>query len=50
MQLQFKKLHKHAIAPVYATPGAACFDLHAFLDNDGGAVVGRYHLKDKSTC
>lgn len=29
MQLKVKKLHPEAITPKYATPGAACFDLHA---------------------
>lgn len=29
MKLKFKKLHPDAITPKYATPGAACFDLHA---------------------
>jgi dUTP pyrophosphatase len=29
MILKFKKMHSNAIAPKYATPGAACFDLHA---------------------
>ena len=29
MQLKVKKLDKAAILPVYATPGAACFDIHA---------------------
>lgn len=29
MQLKFKKLHPDAIAPFYASTGAACFDLHA---------------------
>ena len=27
--LKIKKLHPDAIVPKYATPGAACFDLHA---------------------
>lgn len=31
MQLKFKKLHPDAIAPIYATAGAACFDLHALF-------------------
>src|SRR5574340_334966 len=29
-QVMVKKLHPSAIVPQYATPGAACFDLHAF--------------------
>jgi dUTP pyrophosphatase len=29
MKLKIKKLHPDAVVPVYATEGAACFDLHA---------------------
>lgn len=29
MELKVKKLHPDAVLPVYATEGAACFDLHA---------------------
>lgn len=29
MHLKIKRLHPDAILPKYATPGAACFDLHA---------------------
>ena len=29
--LKIKKLHPDAILPIYATPGAACFDLYALL-------------------
>lgn len=29
MKLKIKKLHPDAILPKYATPGAACFDIHA---------------------
>ena len=32
MLLKIKKLHPDAIIPRYATPGSACFDLHAMLD------------------
>jgi len=32
MQLKIKKLHPDAVLPTYATPGAACFDLHAIED------------------
>lgn len=32
--LNFKKLHPEAQKPVYATAGAACFDLHAVLEDD----------------
>lgn len=28
MKLKIEKLHPDAIIPAYATPGAACFDLH----------------------
>lgn len=34
MQLKIKKLSERAILPVYATPGAACFDLHACLPDN----------------
>lgn len=30
-QLKVKKLHPDAVIPKYATPGAACFDLHALV-------------------
>lgn len=29
MKISVKKMDKNAIMPTYATPGAACFDLHA---------------------
>lgn len=32
MQLKYKKLHPDAIAPRYATDGAACFDIAALHD------------------
>ena len=35
IQIKFKKLHPDAVVPKYATPGAACFDLHAI---EGGEV------------
>lgn len=34
MKLKFKKLHPEAQKPVYATAGAACFDLHAVIEQD----------------
>lgn len=37
MKLRFKKLHPDAVVPQYATDGAACFDLHAIINNDIGA-------------
>lgn len=33
MKIKFKKLHPEAITPQYATPGAACFDLHAVIES-----------------
>lgn len=47
MKLNVKKLHPDAIIPKYATPGAACFDLHALgsewkiNDQEFGEVVVR---------
>lgn len=32
MNLKIKKLHPDARVPTYATPGAACFDLHSISD------------------
>jgi dUTP pyrophosphatase len=49
MKTKFKKVHPDAVAPVYATPGAACFDLTA-VDNgtshkrDACAIVYRTGL------
>lgn len=37
MKIKVKQLHQDAILPRHATPGAACFDLHAIVDNDIGA-------------
>lgn len=34
MNLKIQKLHPDAVVPQYATEGAACFDLHAILDNN----------------
>lgn len=34
MKIKIKKLHPDAIIPTYATPGAACFDLHACMVNN----------------
>lgn len=33
MIIKAKKLHPDAILPRYATPGAACFDLHAVIES-----------------
>lgn len=37
MNLKIQKLHPDAVVPSYATEGAACFDLHAIIENDVGA-------------
>lgn len=37
MQINIKKLNQHATVPVYATPGSACFDLHASEYGEIGA-------------
>lgn len=37
LQLKIKKLHPDAVVPKYATAGAACFDLHAIVENDVSA-------------
>lgn len=34
VQLKVKKLRPDAVMPRYATPGAACFDLHADIANE----------------
>lgn len=39
MQLKVKKLHAGATLPRFATEGAACFDLHAFIPGDAMAKV-----------
>lgn len=42
MNLNVQKLHLDAITPTYATPGAACFDLHSIEDAKvlpGGAAT-----------
>lgn len=38
MDVKIKKVHPEAVLPVYASAGAACFDLHALLDIDGAFV------------
>lgn len=40
MNLQFKKLLTAATKPQYATKGAACFDLHAVLEDVGHLRFG----------
>ena len=50
MNLKVKKLHKNAIIPVYATQGAACFDLHAMFED--GEIQSRsidYEYTDSCT-
>ena len=47
MQIEFKKLHPAAKMPVYASEGAACFDLHALEDvilSDSGSCKVRTGL------
>lgn len=39
MKLKVQKLHRDAILPRYATPGAACFDLHAVDVPNGYRMV-----------
>lgn len=39
MKLKIKKLHPDAITPTYATPGSACFDLHACIPKVGTAYL-----------
>lgn len=45
MKIKIKKLHPDAIIPTYATPGAACFDLHAM--NGEGFLFGKDTMKLK---
>lgn len=40
MELKVKKLRADALMPKYATPGAACFDLHALEGGELGAYGG----------
>lgn len=40
MKIKTKKLHPDAIVPKYATPGSACFDLHAVDVQDGPIYKG----------
>lgn len=35
MDIKIKKVHPDAMLPVYASEGAACFDLHAVVHPDG---------------
>lgn len=39
MKLKIKKLSAKAIVPKYATPGSACFDLHAINTEDKRASI-----------
>lgn len=36
MSLKIKRLHPAAQLPRYATPGSACFDLHALINDEEG--------------
>lgn len=38
MQIKIQKAHPKAVVPTYATPGAACFDLHSVHDGDFGML------------
>lgn len=38
MEIKIKKLHPEAIIPEYQTNGAACFDIHALVDELDGRV------------
>lgn len=46
MKLRIQKLHYGATVPVYATDGAACFDLHAAIVN-GNDMEGDYVTPDQ---
>jgi len=46
LRLKIKKLHPNAVVPQYATPGAACFDLHALPGDYLSRAIGP---GDKST-
>lgn len=46
MKLRIQKLHSGATVPVYATDGAACFDLHAAIVN-GNDMEGDYVTPDQ---
>lgn len=43
MNLKIKRLHPGATLPRYATEGAACFDLHALLEQDIGSEPDKPH-------
>jgi dUTP pyrophosphatase len=32
--LKYWKLHENVKDPIYATPGSACFDIHAYIQNE----------------
>ena len=42
MKIKIKKLHDDAIIPVYASAGAACFDLYALKDGQGDNATSVY--------
>lgn len=39
MQIKVKKLHKEAIIPKYQTQGAACFDIHALVEENDPRIM-----------
>ena len=39
MKLKVKRLRDDAVLPKYATPGAACFDFHAVVDDQPVVVI-----------
>lgn len=42
MEIKIKKLHHEAIIPEYQTSGAACFDIHALVDEEDDRVFPWY--------
>lgn len=45
LNVKIKKTHEDAIVPTYATPGAACFDLHALASGEVGACGGTLSVR-----
>jgi len=43
LKLKVKKCREGAVIPQYATTGAACFDLHAVIEDDIGEFVTDYY-------
>jgi dUTP pyrophosphatase len=50
LKVRVKKLHSSALLPIYATPGAACFDLHAvdagYIDEHNGKTGLAFEVPD----